>query len=215
MIARELYAILGVPHTASQDDIQQAYRRRSRECHPDAPGGSREAWERLSEAHRVLSSPELRDQYDRTGVAGEAPRYEPEIDPRVLIVMGEVVRNVAALQETLDGQDVVELILRNLEGIRVSIAARVAEGERVLRRLETLQKRKKRRRRRGRSARNDVLSLVLAGQIEQTTRAVEDFRQQLWVHDEVTRVFEQYDYTWEMPLPPPMSTFRWGLGRIG
>ena len=58
------YQVLGVPRTASQTEIKNAYRRLAKERHPDHPGGSEEEFNRLQEANAVLSDPERRRRHD-------------------------------------------------------------------------------------------------------------------------------------------------------
>ncbi|QYB00636.1 molecular chaperone DnaJ (plasmid) [Rhodococcus sp. USK10] len=68
-IERDFYADLGVPSTASAEDIKRAYRKLARQLHPDANPHDQAAGERfkaVSEAHTVLSDPASRAEYDRT-----------------------------------------------------------------------------------------------------------------------------------------------------
>ena len=67
MPGKDLYAILGVPRGASEEEIVRAYRKESRVRHPDRPGGSKEAFQELQEAHEVLTDPQKRAAYDATG----------------------------------------------------------------------------------------------------------------------------------------------------
>lgn len=59
------YAVLGVPATATHDEIRAAYRAAARRLHPDA-GGSAEAMQQLNVAWNVLQDPGRRAAYDRS-----------------------------------------------------------------------------------------------------------------------------------------------------
>ena len=66
----DLYVVLEVVRTASEDDIKKAFRKLARRYHPDInPGDSsaEEHFKRISEAYEVLSDPLKRDFYDRHG----------------------------------------------------------------------------------------------------------------------------------------------------
>jgi len=70
MAQRDLYEVLGVPRTASAEDIRKAYRKLARRCHPDVNPGDKAAEERFKEisvANDVLSDPDKRKLYDEFG----------------------------------------------------------------------------------------------------------------------------------------------------
>jgi curved DNA-binding protein len=66
---RGFYEILDVPRTATQDEIQRAYRKLARQHHPDVnkDPGAEDRFKEISEAYDVLSDPQIRRRYDAFG----------------------------------------------------------------------------------------------------------------------------------------------------
>lgn len=66
---QDYYETLGVSRDASQQDIQQAYRKLARTYHPDLnkDSGSEEKFKQISEAYEVLRDPDKRKKYDQLG----------------------------------------------------------------------------------------------------------------------------------------------------
>jgi curved DNA-binding protein len=66
---RDYYQVLGVPRTASQDEIQRAYRKLARASHPDVNSdpAAEDRFKQVSQAYDVLSDPETRRRYDAFG----------------------------------------------------------------------------------------------------------------------------------------------------
>lgn len=71
------YKLLGVKPTASESDIRQAYRQKSKLYHPDTtslpPAIAAEKFEQLKEAYTALSDSASRGQYDRSQVVRRSP----------------------------------------------------------------------------------------------------------------------------------------------
>lgn len=81
MPEKDLYAVLGVPRTASAAEIKKAYRKLARKHHPDVNPGNREAearFKEISEAYDVLGDPEKRKLYDEFGMAGVQSGFNAE-----------------------------------------------------------------------------------------------------------------------------------------
>jgi curved DNA-binding protein len=72
---QDYYSVLGVPRTASQEEIKKAFRKAARKHHPDTSKGDAEAerkFKAVNEANAVLSDPDKRALYDRLGKDWEA-----------------------------------------------------------------------------------------------------------------------------------------------
>jgi curved DNA-binding protein len=73
---RDYYETLGVPKTASEDDIRSAFRKLARKYHPDVAKDKKTAEEKfkeINEAYEVLGDPEKRKKYDQLGADWNRP----------------------------------------------------------------------------------------------------------------------------------------------
>lgn len=82
---QDYYQVLGIPRTASQAEIQKAYRKLARKYHPDMNPDDKTAkdkFKRVQEAYDVLNDPQKKEMYDRYGSAfesaggGAGPRWQ-------------------------------------------------------------------------------------------------------------------------------------------
>jgi len=82
-LATSPYQVLGVPATASDDELRRAYRRRLRETHPDT-GGAAADFIRVQRAWELIGTPDARAAYDRGVRPSGAPTasWAPAPPPR-------------------------------------------------------------------------------------------------------------------------------------
>jgi len=73
-MAKDYYQILGVPKSASENDIKKAYRKLAMQYHPDRNPGKEEwangKFKEINEAYGILGDPQKRKQYDQFGTVG-------------------------------------------------------------------------------------------------------------------------------------------------
>jgi len=76
---RDPYEVLGVPRTASQDDVKKAYRKLAKKLHPDANKNDAKAavkFAELNAAHEILGDEPKRKAFDRGEIDAEGkPRF--------------------------------------------------------------------------------------------------------------------------------------------
>jgi DnaJ-class molecular chaperone len=80
-MADDYYQVLGVPHNASQAEIQKAYREMARKHHPDMNPGDKSAkkkFQKIQAAFDVLNDPKKREMYDRYGSSFETMGRGPQ-----------------------------------------------------------------------------------------------------------------------------------------
>ncbi len=81
MSKRDYYDVLGVPKSASADEVKSAYRRLARQYHPDVakenPKAAEEKFKEISEAYEVLADDEKRRRYDQLGFQGVETDFGP------------------------------------------------------------------------------------------------------------------------------------------
>jgi DnaJ-class molecular chaperone len=78
---KDPYSVLGVPKTASEDEIRQAFRKLAKKHHPDLNPGDKAAeakFKEISQANEILSDKEKRQRFD----AGEIDAAGQEVPPR-------------------------------------------------------------------------------------------------------------------------------------
>jgi molecular chaperone DnaJ len=76
---KDFYAVLGVSKDISEAELKKVYRKLARQYHPDSNPGDAKAeakFKEISEAHSVLSDPELRKEYDQIRAMGSGARFQ-------------------------------------------------------------------------------------------------------------------------------------------
>jgi len=78
MATRDPYEVLGVPRSATADEIKSAYRKLARQHHPDVNPNdptAEEKFKEIGQAYAILSDPEKRARFDQFGVTDDQQGY--------------------------------------------------------------------------------------------------------------------------------------------
>lgn len=119
--AKDLYQILKVLRTASQEEIKRSYRKLAMKYHPDRNPGDAKAEERykqVGEAYDVLSDPQRRDVYDQTGDVGKAAAVDrtlEEVLPVIAKALNQIVEEMREQGHRPKNFDLIHILTINLE----------------------------------------------------------------------------------------------------
>jgi curved DNA-binding protein CbpA len=119
------YHILGVPREASDAEIRLAFRLKARTEHPDA-GGSPDAFQRLKAAYDILSDPQRRQHYDRTGATGPTAPDQHAARIRDIIAAGldQALFKSGSDPDYGKGRDILQLAIHEIAGRQTGLAGR-------------------------------------------------------------------------------------------
>jgi molecular chaperone DnaJ len=112
-MAKSYFSILGVPSSASPDDIRAAYRRLAKEFHPDRFTGGNDPFLQIQEAYSVLGDAYKRNNYEqslrkssmkRSMVPGLYSEPEPFISKQRPVDMGRIspLRSFRTFRPSMD-----------------------------------------------------------------------------------------------------------------
>lgn len=175
------YEELGVAFDASDEQIKSAYRKLAMEHHPDRCPGDPDAGDRFKAiklAYEVLSDPESRERYDKTG-ASQAP---PSLDAEAMDQVADGFRQCIFKLGKNDDP---------LPAIRKGIAESLTELRRVIDVWKTLSERRGVvRTREGRANLHDGIIDQLQGSAEES---IKQLQRKLDVLERAWKMLDDYE----------------------
>lgn len=135
------YEVLGVGTAATSDDLRKAYRDKARRAHPDA-GGKREDFDELKLAYDVLSDPDRRARYDRTGKIDddEADNYQAMV-LNLLVRMIDQILQAPLEDDKLFSMSLLQELTSCIEAEIAVVNQKIEPTDRALRRIKRLKRR--------------------------------------------------------------------------
>lgn len=136
---KDLYEVLDVNKTASQEEIKSAFVKKAKENHPDKNIGKEEDFAGkmavINEAYNVLSDPTSRDRYDKTGQKKEVP-FDIKFKALINNMLGSILEQV-----DVDFSNVVEIFKDTVDTIVLDNENALKDLEKKLRKAENIKKR--------------------------------------------------------------------------
>lgn len=198
-----LYDTLGVPKTASPNDIKYAYRRKASEHHPDKEGGDHAKQQAVNEAYAVLGDPERRKRYDETGDTRAPRTLEDEARELLASLIEQEIHDFEEAGQDLSYSDPIVAARRTVHKGRES-------NEKTLRRLRSAVAQRKlalRRLRRKGGVGPDVLTDALLGAIARYEGHIEQTNKVQARLFKVLDLLVEYEYDAD-PKPPELQARR-------
>lgn len=207
----KLYEDLGLEPGASNIQVRTAYRRLAAQFHPDKNPAGRERFDQITHAYKILSDPDRKARYDRTGRDDDV-----KVTPQVVQNMVEQTMLAVIMAERPDGstddptwEDIKAKILRTIRDNRREPQANLKQARKRLRRLDNLAKRFRSK------TEADPIGDAFAAHRRRIVLEVNKWEDALELSHKVEDAFDAYDYvTGDMVEPEsegqvnPSSTAR-------
>lgn len=131
-----LYDTLGVPPSATDEDIKKAYKERAKDTHPDKPSGDKEQFQAVALAYSILSDQDKRAHYDQTGQTSQAP-FETKFMGFVNGLMGQLINSTIPAGEL----NVVSYIQSTIQISLTHLHQNIISNQRQLNKVQSMRKR--------------------------------------------------------------------------
>lgn len=193
---KDPYATLGVSKTANSAEIKRAFRKKSKLAHPDREGGDVAVQSEINVAYKLLSSPERRAHWDRTGQDAPIPQADQVARQEIL----QMVQH--AFMHLPEDEDLIAHVKGNLVAKKASLAQS---------RLIVTANRAKIKKRMGRlkGPPDNFLSHALQVMIDQADASIAKHNQDDQTLDLAVKILKDFSYevpaTGRLFLPPGLS----------
>lgn len=191
--ARSLYDDLGVAPDATEAEIRAAYRQRAKTAHPDT-GGSREAFDRISLAHEVLTDATRRARYDADGTTGE--RRDTSEEEAMTVVAMIVAQAIGKARDPR-----IEPLMSYIDDIiRETREPGIAELLRLEKRARHWEKLEDRFKAKEEDAIGlDIVANVIQRQREENDRAIAEVKRKIGIVERAAEILQALVYEPDMP----------------
>lgn len=208
----DFYADLGIPRGATAEEIKAAGRKAVKRTHPDA-GGKTEDFVKVSTALAVLSDPEKRERYDKSGDAA-APEGSEEAEANTMVAM--LLRSLLVWVPQAGQAEAPDPSFNNMrqivaDTIRQSMQNVERERVKTAKSLKSLGEMKRRFRKKGKGP--DFVAEALDSIERDLNKALGEAERAIRVHQKAAGVITSYDYAVSSQAQSPGETWAGITGR--
>jgi curved DNA-binding protein CbpA len=175
----DLYTILGVDRKATKPEIRSAYRKKSKKVHPDS-GGSKDDFQRLQIAHRILTDEERRAKYDRDGTVDESSKDQTANNALQLVVqMVEKVISTALSRAHNPNPEMFDIV----SDAKKMLYSDISGFEQEIKKVQELISIRRRvaKRFKAKEGKKDVISVMIDNQTNMMERNLEKIKENVMV----------------------------------
>lgn len=181
------YKTLNIPADASNDEIEQAYRRKAMETHPDR-GGKAEDFQDVKTARTLLIDKVKRRTFDTTGKTDE------DIDEKGSMLSDCCILLLSIIEAKPEGFDIVSEAIRfideQLKGIDALIANEKAKISKIQRSIKRIRKKK---------GKENIITSVMNSQITNINTSIAKASEQKTPLQDMRIFLEEYEWEGELP----------------
>ena len=194
-MSENLYDILGIGKDATPEEIHAAYRQRAKKTHPDA-GGTEEAFQAVSKAHRILSDVLKRKRYDDTGHVDDGA---DNLDASALELLEQLLEQLLK-DDTAKYRDVVKFMREMLElgqerceGIQRGLLKQEARIADMIKRFKTKKPK-------------NMVNILLTRRLLRVRGSISETEQAVAAHKRAQEMLEDYSFDRDTNSPSPSFT---------
>ena len=211
----DLHDELGVSRDADEKAIRAAFRRRSKETHPDA-GGEPGAFERTQTALMVLTHPGRRKKYDETGEIEQEPidnAYAAAvglIDHEMGQIVNAYIANGFREQDDPRNIDLIDVLKIKIAGKAAADQRMIETGKQAVRFYRDMAKRLKMRK--GAKTTANPLSRRFDDLVRQSEQSLAELVRSIEDAETALKILDDYDFEHDERTFYGTQVRGWSLG---
>jgi len=178
------YEILGIEKGADDATVKAAYRKMTKEVHPDKEGGSEEAFNMVKEAYDALKDEKSRAYYDKHGTAEKKAIDDETID--IIVNLFNTIIDVDLVPEI----NLLETMRTMLKGTIEEAQNTKVTTDKNIKRYTKMQKKFKKKKQGG----SNIFSSVLQKKIDDQYKRVKRAEELIHVTHKALKVLDEYEY---------------------